>query len=69
MPTAQTWERELTLKEAAQALGVEPYRLAYAFRTRNHIPRRMAGNTTLVTLPAAQRALASLRAKRRAHVE
>lgn len=50
-------EREYTLREIAQELGVSLWRIRYAMNTRRDIPRRLVGQTAVVTLANAQRAL------------
>ena len=61
MPKPNLAEQEYSLTEAAQLLGVSRDRLKYAIRTRRHVPRRVVGTVSLVTLSACQAALSDVR--------
>lgn len=61
MANVRMIERELTLTEASELLGVPRTRLKYALRTRSHLARRMAGPVMLVTLSVCRAALADVR--------
>lgn len=61
MPKTQMAEPEYTLTQAALLLGVPRDRLKYALHTRRHIPRRIVGTVSLVTLAACREALADVR--------
>ncbi len=54
-------ELEYTLREIAQELGVSLWQIRYALNTRRDIPRRMVGQTTVVTLAHARQSLEDVR--------